>query len=177
MKDKILRLICNCISWGLGYGGMWAMKWVIAELTLHTGTVKDAIWSIIGRTESIGGRSRFNGGFYVIGLNLKEYDIIFYPVAAVVVVVTALFATVLAARKAGIKYVLGQLVPFGIIFCIPFVWIILVQHHSALHARFTFRILSVAILALSCMGANGINIIRKKFSSEEISLKKTFRKK
>lgn len=30
---------------------------------------------------------------------------------------------------------------------IPFAWIIAVQHHSALHARFTFRILSVAAAA------------------------------
>ena len=54
---------------------MWAAKWVIADLTLHTGTIKDAIWSIIGRTEAIGGRPRMNGGFYVIGLNLHEYPV------------------------------------------------------------------------------------------------------
>ncbi len=161
-KEHILSFMCNCVGWGLGYGGMWAMKWVIADLTLHTGTIKDALWSIIGRTESIGGRPRFNGGFYVIGLNLKEYDMVLYTVAAVLVVVAALLATVAAVRKAGVKYVIGQLAPFGLIFCIPFVWIILVQHHSALHARFTFRILSVAILALSCMGAKGVYIIRNK---------------
>ena len=71
--NNIKKLIGFCASWGIGYAGMWAAKWVIADLTLHTGTIKDAIWSIIGRTEAIGGRPRMNGGLYVIGLNLQEY--------------------------------------------------------------------------------------------------------
>lgn len=73
--NNIKKLIGFCASWGIGYAGMWAAKWVIADLTLHTGTIKDAIWSIIGRTEAIGGRPRMNGGFYVIGLNLHEYPV------------------------------------------------------------------------------------------------------
>ena len=40
-----------------------------------------------------------------------------------------------------------RLVPVVLTAAIPFVWIIAVQHHSALHARFTFRILSVAAAA------------------------------
>ena len=63
-------------------------------------------------------------------------------------------AGVLAAIAAGMlvmiiirgrwKEVFAQLLPVEITAAIPFVWIIAVQHHSALHARFTFRILSVA---------------------------------
>ena len=54
--NNIKKLVAFGISWAVGYAGMWAAKWVIADLTLHTGTIKDAIWSIIGRTEAIGGR-------------------------------------------------------------------------------------------------------------------------
>lgn len=157
-KEKLLQLAGYCISWGIGYGGMWALKWVIADVTLHTGTIKDALWSIIGRTEAIGGRPRFNGGGYVIGLNLDEYDSVLYRIAAIILVLTALAVVAAACRKAGTAYVMAQLAPFVLVFCIPFVWIILVQHHSALHARFTFRILSVAMLAICCMGAKGIRI-------------------
>lgn len=60
--NNIKRLTGFSVSWAIGYAGMWAAKWVIADLTLHTGTIKDAIWSIIGRTEAIGGRPRMNGG-------------------------------------------------------------------------------------------------------------------
>lgn len=158
LKEKLVQLIGYCICWGTGYGGMWAMKWVIADLTLHTGTIRDAAWSIIGRTESIGGRPRFNGGFYVIGLNMDEYDMFIYVICAAAAAAAVLAVVLTAGRRAGFKYVLGQMVPFAVIFCIPFVWIILVQHHSALHARFTFRILSVAVLAVSCIGAKGFRI-------------------
>lgn len=152
LKEKIQKLVGYCICWGIGYAGMWALKWIIADVTLHTGTIKDALWSIIGRTEAIGGRHRLNGGFYVIGLNLQEYDRVIYPVMAALVALSSLALIVIACKKCGVKRILAELVPYIIIFCIPFAWIIVVQHHSALHARFTFRIIAVAVLSVGCMG-------------------------
>lgn len=161
LAETVLRIIGFSACWGIGYAGMWAMKWVIADLTLHTGTIKDALWSIIGRTESIGGRPRFNGGFYVIGLNLQEYDYVIYPILAAVIALVSLALTVAACRKTGTGTVLAGLVPYMIAFCIPFVWIIAVQHHSALHARFTFRIISVAVLAVVCMGIQAFEMMTR----------------
>lgn len=161
LKEKIQKIAGYSVFWGIGYAGMWAMKWVIADLTLHTGTIKDALWSIIGRTEAIGGRPRLNGGFYVIGLNLQEYDHIVYPVAAVLVAAVSLMLVVMAFRKRGTKEILAELVPYLAIFCIPFVWIIAVQHHSALHARFTFRIIAIAVLAVGSMGCHAWKELRK----------------
>lgn len=159
LKEAVRGVVGYGICWGIGYAGMWAMKWVIADLTLHTGTIKDAVWSIIGRTEAIGGRPRFNGGFYVIGLNLQEYDYVIYPVMAVVIALVSLVMVVAACRKRGVGTVLTRLVPYMIVFFIPFVWIIVVQHHSALHARFTFRIIAVAVLAVGCMGIQSLKEI------------------
>ena len=144
--NNIKKLIAFGISWAIGYAGMWAAKWVIADLTLHTGTIKDAIWSIIGRTEAIGGRPRMNGGFYVIGLNLQEYPAYMGGFAILLMAAAAvLLVAALVKEKGKINY--AQLVPMVMIAAIPFAWIIAVQHHSALHARFTFRILSVAAAA------------------------------
>ena len=145
--DNIKKLIGFCVSWGIGYAGMWAAKWVIADLTLHTGTIKDAIWSIIGRTEAIGGRPRMNGGFYVIGLNLQEYPA-YMGVAAGILAVAAVGLLLMVILKREWKEQYAQLLPIVIVAAIPFAWIIAVQHHSALHARFTFRILSVAAAAV-----------------------------
>ena len=152
IKRNLQKVIGYSVCWGTGYAGMWALKWIIADITLHTGTIKDALWSIIGRTEAIGGRPRMNGGWYVIGLNLQEYGWVFYPIAAAVLAAAALAVILIAARRMQAKQVAAQLAAFGLIFCIPFAWIIVVQHHSALHARFTFRIISVAALAVCCMG-------------------------
>ncbi len=161
-KKSIQKTIGYSACWGIGYAGMWGLKWVIADITLRTGTIKDALWSIIGRTEAIGGRPRMNGGWYVIGLNLQEYAP-WYGVAAGVLAV-AVAAVMLAAVACGcMKGTLLKLVPFAIIFCIPFAWIIVVQHHSALHARFTFRIIGVAVAALYCIGIAAWREIRSKF--------------
>jgi len=144
--NNIKKLIGFCASWGIGYAGMWAAKWVIADLTLHTGTIKDAIWSIIGRTEAIGGRPRMNGGFYVIGLNLHEYPV-YMGIAAGILAAVAVGLMVMIIVMGRWKNVYAQLLPVVVTAAIPFAWIIAVQHHSALHARFTFRILSVAAAA------------------------------
>lgn len=156
LGKKLQKLAGYSISWGVGYAGMWAFKWVIADVTLHTGTIKDALWSILGRTEVIGGRPRLNGGFYTISLNLQEYDLAFYGVGAVLLGIAALAAVVAAIIKKGVKPALSGMLLFAAIFCIPFVWIIVVQHHSALHARFTFRIIGIAAMALCCISVRAL---------------------
>lgn len=152
LRQSIGKVAGYSISWAIGYAGMWAMKWIIADLTLHTGTIKDAAWSIIGRTEAIGGRPRVSGGWYVISLNLQEYKWDLYLILAIVIAALTLAAILAAFCRMPVKQVLSEAASYFAIFCIPFAWIIVVQHHSALHARFTFRIISVAVLAVCCMG-------------------------
>ena len=161
LKQGFQKVIGYCTCWGIGYAGMWACKWLIADVTLRTGTIKDALWSILGRTEAIGGRPRMNGGFYVISLNLQEYKLELYAVAGMILAVLALGVTIFAAFKTSVKQVLLRVLPFAIIFCIPFAWIVVVQHHSALHARFTFRIIGVAVLALCCIVISGLQMLKK----------------
>ena len=149
----VKRIAGYSICWGAGYAGMWASKWVIADAVLGTGTIKDALWNVLGRTEAIGGRPRLNGGRYVISLNFQEYDSRFYVIAAGALAFLVLLALVRGlGRKLPIKLLLETIIPFLMIAAIPFAWIVVVQHHSALHARFTFRILGVASMALACIG-------------------------
>lgn len=153
MFSAVRRIVGYSFCWGVGYAGMWASKWVIADVTLGTGTIKDALWNVLGRTEAIGGRPRLNGGRYVISLNFQEYDARFYAIAAGILAFLVLMMLVWAfSRKIPIKIILETALPFLIIAVIPFAWIVVVQHHSALHARFTFRILGVAAMALCGMG-------------------------
>lgn len=161
ISETVKSIIFHSFCWGVGYAGMWASKWLIADVTLHTGTIKDALWNVIGRTEAIGGRPRMNGGFYVISLNLQEYDSVIYVVAAVVLAVLAvgMFVWTLL-RKVPFKIILESLVPFLVTGCIPFAWIVVVQHHSALHARFTFRILGVTAMAVCCIVIQCVKMIK-----------------
>ncbi|MBQ4260088.1 MAG: hypothetical protein IJB84_07525 [Lachnospiraceae bacterium] len=157
---RIGHLAINTIGWGIGYIGMWAMKWIISDVTLQTGTIRDAVWNVIGRTEAIGGRPRFNGAFYVMGINLQEYFLPIYSVLAIVLAIAVVVLVVLAARKGGVKTTLAMLVPYLLIAISPFVWITVVQHHCALHARFTFRIIALTAMAFACVGVECIRVLR-----------------
>lgn len=155
------RIVGYSFCWGVGYAGMWASKWVIADLTLHTGTIRDAVWNVIGRTEAIGGRPRMNGGLYVISLNFQEYgSTVYLGFAAVLGIVTVGMLLWALCRKLPFKTLVARIVPFLVIGVIPFAWIVVVQHHSALHARFTFRILGVTAMALGCVCVQVIKLLK-----------------
>ena len=157
LKRNVGRTVIYSGCWALGYVAMWASKWVLADLTLQSGTIKSAFSSILGWTEAVGGRPRISGGFYVIALNLQEYKLWIYPVLAGVLVLLDIAVFVWAGRRASFKRALVCSVPYLLIACIPFAWYIVVQHHSGMHIAFTFRIISVAALAL---GAVGLSLIR-----------------
>ncbi len=166
------RIVGYSFCWGVGYAGMWASKWVIADVTLHTGTIKDALWNVLGRTEAIGGRPRMNGGFYVISLNFQEYHSRMYPMLVIVLAVLVLAALVWAlCKRMPLMAVLETVLPFLVIACIPFAWIVVVQHHSALHARFTFRILGIAAMAACCIVLNLVKSSKSRKISDKMYCK------
>lgn len=144
-----MTVICG-LTWAAGYAGMWASKWVIADATLRTGTIRDAAWNVLGRTEAIGGsgiKARIYGGIHTIALNLQEYDWNGYAVlAAALGLALAGMLIAAAVRRFPIRRA-AALLPYIIIALAPLAWFVLVQHHSALHARFTFRILGISAMA------------------------------
>jgi len=160
IKTLLFNLIGFCISWGLGYAGMWSMKWIVSDLTLQTGTIRDAVWAVLGRTEAIG--SWAYGTFYVIDLNLKEYNLPIYAVMAGVLLVVTVVLVVVSSWKNGVKPMLPKLIVLLLTACIPFAWIAVVQHHSALHARFTFRIIAVAAMAIGTMGICAVQELKNR---------------
>ncbi len=169
LKEQAGRMIACSFSWVLGYVAMWASKWVLADLTLHTGTIKSAVSSILGWTEAIGGRPRFNGGFYVIGLNLQEYSSWIYPAMAILLAVFDAAAFVVAVRRSSLKRALGCCVPYLMTACLPFAWYIVVQHHSGLHVPFTFRIVSVAAMAMGAAGLRLLAVKQGRAGEEDVS--------
>lgn len=151
IRENLKKLIGCPFFWGIGYAGMWASKWLIADLTLHTGTIKNALWTVLGITSGIYGHNfmaRVYGGFHAVDLNLQEYEGLFYRVLLILLAAGILTALARAVyRKVPLLRVLGITAIYTVIAAIPFAWIMAAQYHSALHARFTFRILSVSVMA------------------------------
>jgi len=104
---------------------------------------------------------------YVIGLNLQEYPA-YIGIAAGVLAAIAIGMLVMIIVTGKWKEIFAQLVPVVLTAAIPFVWIIAVQHHSALHARFTFRILSVAAAAAITFIVLNVKQAKKQQKSQKI---------
>ena len=54
-KENIKTFMGSCVSWGVGYAGMWSSKWILASLFTKENIIADAITSVlhrVGVTES-----------------------------------------------------------------------------------------------------------------------------
>ena len=57
-KEDLFSFITRCVwYWGLGYGAMWAMKWVIASIFTEKNVLKDAILMVLYRMSSTSAES------------------------------------------------------------------------------------------------------------------------
>ncbi len=146
-KMCLQKLIVCGASWGIGYGGIWAIKWILCDLTMGQGTIKDAIWTIIGRTESAGGRPFFNGAFYATSLNVAECTPAAQIFFLLLLLATCAVAVWVMVRRRT-KEILPDMLIRLLIALIPIAWFAVTQNHSAMHCPFTFRILGVAAASL-----------------------------
>ncbi len=139
-------------SWVVGYIGMWGMKWVVAELTYRTGTLREAVWSVIYRTTPLDGyQSASSGIFRTWDSVLMQYQSAAYGVLFVLIAAAAILSVVICLIKARSMSWGISIICLGMIALLPFVWLVLTQNHTAIHCWFTFRIMGVSICALCGM--------------------------
>ena len=150
--NHLKEIFWSAASWGVGYIGMWGMKWVIAELTVQSGTLRNAAWSIIYRTEPLDGYvSVFSGSKRTLAAVLQQYDSSFYWILFGVILAAAVVSVVWCLVKAPNKNWAVTIVCLLGAAVLPFAWLLVTQNHTAIHCSFTFRIMSVTVIALWCM--------------------------
>lgn len=66
-------------------------------------------------------------------------------------------------------------IPFVLIALVSFAWYFVVQHHSGLHVAFTFRIISVAGMALGSIGLGLLRLGRNGAGEDTAPVKTRFR--
>ena len=141
------------IGWALGYGGMWALKWLINALVFG--------WQMLGNVfAQIGLRASDNGGTISrvavlmenlgVILDKKSYLLLLLLCAAV----TLVPAGRAIVRRQGIRLdlrALSLLLPAAAV-CL---WYIVMANHAHDHTYFTYRSMTVAVFSafacLSCL--------------------------
>lgn len=147
---KVKNVVCLSVSWGFGYGAMWAGKWILSTLVLRDNVIANALSQILLRA------SHTQNGEQLTVLDTWLRNVEFYFEKPFLI----LIALCLAAVLAGIFRSRGQLadvcidsIPFLLVAVMPFVWYALAGQHSYEHHWFTFRGLVTTVFACMCICA------------------------
>ncbi|MBQ7521529.1 MAG: hypothetical protein IJU14_01460 [Clostridia bacterium] len=149
LKTCLSHLMGIFVCWGFGYGFMWFLKWLWASVILRQNIFFDAYDSIMYRTvhESY---SRWE----TVKMNFDNFfNNSFITTLFVVLIVTELFLAIFTfiRSKKNTENIISVILPFAILFVLPFLWYVVLTNHSYLHSWFTYRSLMVSSFALSCL--------------------------
>lgn len=161
-RKQVSRVFWNCVCWAVGYVGMWGMKWVLADLTCQTGTLRSAAWAVIFRTEPLDGyNSVFSGISRAFRTVLQQYDSAMYGIGFGAVAAAALVSVVLCMIKARSANWAVTIVCLTFAALLPLGWLVVTQNHTAIHCEYTFRIMGVTVMALCCMTVSSVQELMK----------------
>lgn len=155
---KLKHVLGLCITWGLGYALMWAGKWVIAALLLaDPSIITDAIDQVLYRSSASNSLSEASAtespeGYSILATiyrNIKEF---ISPVSFACIVLVLVPVPIRLLRNRELRHSFNRkLTILLLIAVLPIAWYIAIGNHSYVHYFFTFRILSVSLLAVLAM--------------------------
>ena len=144
---KIQAMLLNSTAWALGYGGMWAGKWVVASVFTDQNVILDALRNISGRTSSTAGEETVDI-FSVLWRNAQTY--VNVQTLFLLLVLGALLGYLVTVKKFRLRLSASTLVPLVLCALYPVVWYAVLRNHSMIHAYMTHRDLAVTVMALGC---------------------------
>lgn len=166
-KIECLSLIKNSFAWGFGYFGLWAAKWIIADLLYGMEIILLSFVQIYYR---MGGIREFNIGN--VGLHGLLRNIV-NSINILVVVVYALIYIYAMGRIGSYKkgyFLTSEKLPYYFTYIVPFIWYYVISEHSYQHFFFTYKTMVIPILAITFIvldDRNGKYLIKKEKKKEE----------
>ena len=142
-KKQIIHIIETGMAWGLGYAIMWMGKWIFTWIFGGGNIFREVIEKIMFRTSMVGEAMEDLSIGFVLSKNISV--LLKWPYLLLLLVV--ILALYLICKKNGNKKQLEKLIPYAIIMVIPVVWLVLKSNHSYVHYWFTYRELSITIMA------------------------------
>lgn len=157
-KQLWLNALKYGFAWGIGYLGMWVMKWAFASLILHM----DVIPYVLGHiAEMMHGRTV---GYYVTGnfytdVLMKNILLVFpleYGISGAMLIfalVFMMFVLPVALGKVALRKQIkgGSIALYAVIGLIPYVRYLVLSNHSYANFFYTYRAQAATVLALCCI--------------------------
>lgn len=138
-KRRLLSIGTSSVLWAVGYAFTWISKWVIASLFTSQNVMKESVEQIMIRA----GSTPESVEIARWAALMKNMGLIAWGLVAIVLVVLTIIAITHFRRK-GLQTALLSLflaVP-------PLLWYLFAANHSYIHSWFTYRSMSVVLLAI-----------------------------
>ncbi|MBE5851922.1 MAG: hypothetical protein E7299_03075 [Lachnospiraceae bacterium] len=145
-KSHLRKMFICSAEWFIGYGGMWAMKWILSDLLTDSNIIIDAFLTVFVRTQSAENTTRFKGFFSVLAENVQVYFNWGFLLIAIAIVLYFLIEIFRKGMKAE-TLPLSKGCCFFLLACYPYAWYFIMQNHSEQHWQFTCRLVSITIFA------------------------------
>lgn len=148
-KPDILYAVKAAILWGIGYVGMWAMKWITASIVLGENVMPMVTGHIEERMAGdLGDMSLLPYLWLALKRNVTclfplDYGLTGAIIAGVLFVIILYFTYVYHKKKIDWKYIIFFLV-LGLV---PYLRILVMRNHSTLHYFFVHRALCISVFA------------------------------
>lgn len=165
MQLLVLSFLC-CMGWGLGFGGMWALKWVITAACFGWDRLHTIISQIFLRVGADSGGVSFTR-MSVLKMNL---DVILGKASYLLILALTALASVLPSIGSALKEkclcfnvrALALLFPAAV----SLAWYIVMANHSYDHTYFTYRSLTIGVFAgMACLSCLTDSLLYKKEAS------------
>lgn len=151
VKIYIKKLVEVIITWGLGYGLTWAMKWLIVELCFENRPmISQVITQVLFRSKiPVRNGVAIINRWIVVKRNLEFLST---PVIVAIIIIGFVLAIAFMIKNRNkeieFKENFKKCIPYIVIFFLPIIWFVSITQHSYTHAFFVYRILIISIISL-----------------------------
>ncbi len=144
VKENIKLTLRISVYWAMGYFGMWVSKWIMATLLTDKNIINSTLQQIQMRSSSVVDAQKISF-FAVLAKNMLTFLKNPAPWIGTAYFMYPFFGKGLHTKKKGIHFSMLLIAVY------PFFWYLITMNHSYIHAWFTYRELSVSLMALGCM--------------------------
>ncbi len=140
-------LVTSSLAWGLGYGGCWLSKWLLASVILKQNVVADALESMFFR---IGGNENYP--LDRAKMLQSNFELLFSDTGKRIFLIWMAVLLVLFLLWIGFhkeKRLLLQGTLLLMIAAYPYLWFMVLANHSDIHAWFVYRIQWITLLGVA----------------------------
>ena len=149
VKGNLVRLLNLGVCWGVGYIGMWSLKWIICGMITGVNVLENAQSAIQLRTS----RS-YNGKTFSLFNCVKTcFDQFTKTPCTYMVCAYCLWKSIMTVKnwrknRISTSGYLNICIPFVLIALLPLAWYAMALNHSSIHIYFTNKAISVSVFAL-----------------------------